>query len=84
MLYEVILADCAERFLNKCDKRIKEQIADKLEKLSDNPELGKPLTANLAGLWSLRIGDYRAVYQIKNNELVVFVIKIGHRKDIHS
>lgn len=33
MLYEVILADCAERFLNKCDKRIKEQIADKLEKL---------------------------------------------------
>jgi len=84
MPYEVILTGDAERFLNKCNKKIREQISDKLEKLTDNPQLGKPLTANLAGLWSLRIGDYRAVYQIKNNELIILVIKIGHRKDIYS
>lgn len=84
MDYEVILADEAEDFLKKCDKSIGNRILDKLENLKTNPELGKPLTANLAGLWSLRIGDHRAIYQIKNNELVVLVIKIGHRKNIYG
>lgn len=84
MDYEVILADEAEDFLKKCDKSVRNRILDKLENLKTNPELGKPLTANLAGLWSLRIGDHRAIYQIKNNELVVFVIKIGHRKNIYE
>jgi mRNA interferase RelE/StbE len=74
----------AERFLKKCDNSIKNNILGKLEKLQENPKMGKPLTANLAGLWSLRIGDYRVIYQIKNNELIVIVIRIGHRKNIYD
>ena len=54
-----------------------------LKKLEDEPEKGKPLTSILTGLWSLRIGDYRAIYQIKNNELIILVIKIGHRKNVY-
>ncbi len=30
------------------------------------------------------MGDYRAIYQIKNNELIIVVIKIGHRKNVYS
>lgn len=84
MPYEVVLTQEAEKFLEKCDKAIKNRIIDKLENLEENPKLGKPLTGNLAGLWSLRAGDYRAIYQIKNNELIVVVIRIGHRKDIYE
>lgn len=80
----MILVDEAEDFLKKCDKSLANRILDKLENLKTNPKLGKPLTANLTGLWSLRIGDYRAIYQIKNNELVILVIKIGHRKNIYE
>ena len=84
MPYEVLLSEDSERFLKKCDKSIKNRIMDKLENLEDNPRQGKLLTANLAGLWSLRIGDYRAIYKIKDNELLVLVIEIGHRKNIYD
>ena len=84
MPYEVILTEEAEKFLKKCDKSIKDSILDKLEDLQENPRLGKPLTANLAGLWSLRVGDHRAIYQIRDNELIVVVIKIGHRKKVYD
>ncbi|MDP3882025.1 MAG: type II toxin-antitoxin system RelE/ParE family toxin [Nanoarchaeota archaeon] len=84
MPYEVLLADEAERFLKKCDRPIRERIIDKLEDLGKNPRLGKPLTANLAGLWSLRMGDHRAIYQIKDSELLVMVIRLGHRKNVYD
>lgn len=81
-MYKIILENPAEKFFKKLDKSTKERIAKKLFELEENPELGKPLTGNLSGLWSLRIGDYRALYQIRHNELVILVLKIGHRKDI--
>jgi len=84
MPYEIILTEESERFLKKCDRFIRDRIFDKLEDLREDPRLGKPLTANLAGLWSLRIGDHRAVYQIKDNELIIIVIRIGHRKNIYG
>ena len=82
-MYELILQGKPERFLKKLDKLNQERIIRKLEELKNNPKLGKPLTGNLAGLWSLRIGDCRAIYQIKKSELLVLVLKIGHRKDIY-
>jgi mRNA interferase RelE/StbE len=52
--------------------------------LSNNPELGKPLVGRLSGLWSLRVGNYRAIYSIKNNELLVLVLRLGHRKNVYD
>ncbi|MBX8646863.1 MAG: type II toxin-antitoxin system RelE/ParE family toxin [Thermoplasmata archaeon] len=84
MAYEVYLTSEAERFLKKCDRVVRDRIVSKLTKLGVDPEAGKPLTAALTGLWSLRIGDYRAIYEIKNAELLVLVIKIGHRKNAYD
>lgn len=83
MSFEIILTEQAEKFLKKCDNSIVVRIVDKLEQLKTNPQLGKPLTANLAGLWSLRIGDYRAIYEVKNNQLKIIILEIGHRKNIY-
>lgn len=80
----VLLSVEAENFLRKCDKPVRKRILDKLTELRDDPDLGKPLAGVLTGKRSLRIGDYRAVYQIKMNELAVLVIKIGHRKKIYT
>jgi mRNA interferase RelE/StbE len=82
-MYEILFSKKAEDFLNKLDENIKQRIVKKIELLKDTPELGKPLTVNLAGLWSLRIGDYRVLYEIRNNELLILVLKIGHRKNIY-
>lgn len=83
-MYNLFLSKKAEDFLKKLDKSIRLQIWKKFDALKENPELGKPLTVNLTGLWSLRIGDYRAIYQIDNNQLLIFVVKIGHRKNIYG
>lgn len=82
MTFEIVLTNEAENFIKKCDKDIRNRILKSIRRLEDDPEIGKPLTSILTGLWSLRIGDYRAIYQIKNNKLTVVVIKIGHRKNV--
>ena len=83
MPFKVVLSVESEEFIRKCDKAVRNRILKSLQKLEDEPEKGKPLTSILTGLWSLRIGDYRAIYQIKNNELIILVIKIGHRKNVY-
>jgi mRNA interferase RelE/StbE len=49
----------------------------------DPRRLGKPLKADLAGLWRYRVGDYRILCQIQDREVVVLVISVGHRKDVY-
>ena len=82
-MYKVFLKKKPELFLKKLDKLERRIILKKLEQLRNNPELGKPLVGKLAGLWSLRIGKYRAIYQIRQSELVILVLKIGHRKVVY-
>ncbi|WP_276929104.1 type II toxin-antitoxin system RelE family toxin [Ferroplasma acidiphilum] len=82
MTFEIVLTNEAENFIKKCDKDIRNRILKSIRRLEDDPEIEKPLTSILTGLWSLRIVDYRAIYQIKNNKLTVVVIKIGHRKNV--
>ncbi|MBS3155595.1 type II toxin-antitoxin system RelE/ParE family toxin [Candidatus Woesearchaeota archaeon] len=83
-MYRIILEKKPEKIFRKLERKEQERITKKFNELEKNPELGKPLTANLAGLWSLRFGDYRAIYQIKQSELIILVLKLGHRKNIYD
>ena len=57
----------------------------RLIKFSGNlkDRMGKPLTGPYKGLWKYRIGDYRIIYAIEDKRLVVFVLRIRHRKDVY-
>jgi len=79
-MYDIQFTKRAEDFFKKLDKSIQEQIAKKIDNLINNPRLGKPLLGDLKGQWSLRIGKYRAIYVIKNKELVILVLKLDLRK----
>ena len=83
-MYKIIFEKKAFDFFKKLDKPIQERIGRKIQELSNDPQVGIPLVGNLTGLWKLRIGDYRAIYQIINGELIVLVLKIGHRKNIYD
>jgi mRNA interferase RelE/StbE len=51
---------------------------------TNNPRrFGKSLKADLAGLWRYRVGDYRILCQIKDRELIVLVVAVGHRRNIY-
>jgi mRNA interferase RelE/StbE len=51
---------------------------------ADPRRFGKALKAGLAGLWRYRVGDYRILCQIKDRELLVLVVAVGHRKDVYE
>lgn len=63
-------------------KRIKKSIE---KKLFHNPkQFGKPLKNILKNYWSLRVGQYRVVYEIKNEEVIVLVISIAKREIVYE
>ena len=85
MNFRIFLSPKSQRFLNKLkDKEAKKRIENKLKELKENPELGKPLVGKLSGLWTIRFGKYRAVYQIRKNELLIIILRLGHRKNIYD
>lgn len=52
---------------------------------TENPrQHGKPLVANLKGKWRYRIGDYRLICEIHDDELVILALEIGHRKNVYD
>jgi len=55
-----------------------------LEFLSSNPYKGKPLSYDLAGLHTLRTSDYRIIYRIKEKQLIIIVVTVGHRREIYK
>ena len=50
----------------------------------DPIKFGLPLKRNLKGLMKLRVGHYRIIYSVQKNTITVFVIKIGHRKEVYK
>lgn len=52
------------------------------KKLTTDPDnYGNPLKGDLRGLWKLRVGQYRIIYEIQADKIVVYVIKVGFRRD---
>jgi len=54
-----------------------------IDSLIAAPFKGKPLTGNKKGCYSLREGDYRVIYEIYPSKNIVFIISVGHRRDIY-
>jgi mRNA interferase RelE/StbE len=87
MTWTVKFEDKAAKTLKAFDKAIKkriEQFIDQLIKNESPRATGKALQGDLKGLWRYRIGDYRLICQIKDNELIILVVEIGNRKDIYK
>ncbi len=86
MVYKVFYKASVEKDFRVIDKSSQKRIINKIEKeLAHNPkELGKPLKGQYKGLWSYRIGEYRVVYKISDEEILILVLKIGHRKDVYN
>ena len=74
--------------LQKLDRRAQNDIVAYLEERiatkEDPRRFGKPLRAQLVGLWRYRVRDYRILCQIKDDVLLVLVVSVGHRKDVYD
>ena len=77
----------ASKQLSKLNKDIQQRILDyfkkRLLKREDPRELGKQLAGSLSELWRYRIGDYRVICEIQNNELLILIVRVGDRKKVY-
>ncbi len=85
-MYQVIVLPKALKDLSNLDKSVAKRVTDKLMWLSDNIETMNPLAlkSNLSGFYKLKIGDYRALYDIEHIKKIIYIHKIGHRKEIYK
>jgi len=83
------------RYTVRIDSRVKKHIEDLpvniksrivrvvVEILANNPYLGKPLKGKLKGRYSYRVADYRIIYSILKRELIIWIVKVMHRREAY-
>ncbi len=75
----------AAKELRKLSRKAQVLILDKIEtQLLSDPYSGEKLKSKFKGLWRLRAGDYRIIYEIVKNRIVIIVLKISDRKDAYG
>jgi mRNA interferase RelE/StbE len=82
-LYEVIFSNKARKQLLKLEKNIQIRIIAVLERIRIRPESYVTKLVGDPG-YKLRVGDYRIMMDIDNNNLFILVIMVGHRRDIYK
>ena len=84
MAYTVEVAPAAERQLKALPKPIRTQIGRRIDKLADNPRPhGIEKITGEDDLYRVHTGDYRILYKINDQELLILVVKIGDRKEVY-
>lgn len=84
MPYQLTIDARVRKQLPKLPKHIQNRFQKEVDQISDNPYNGKPLKYILKEHYSWRVGDYRIIYKINEDEESVFIKFIGHRKDIYE
>ncbi len=86
-MYKLFFEKEAKRDFEKLPKPVQKIIRDKLKILSEDPQLLKnnikPLKGKYRGLKRLRVGKYKIIFEEKENELIILIIRIAHRGEIY-
>ncbi|MUG94088.1 type II toxin-antitoxin system mRNA interferase toxin, RelE/StbE family [Scytonema sp. UIC 10036] len=72
--------------LEKLTQAVRERVVNKINWLAENFEQvnPQPLTSDLSGFFKLRVGDYRVIYEFNSEEKIIFIDRIGHRREIYK
>jgi mRNA interferase RelE/StbE len=84
MKYVVKLNPVAVKYLRKLHPENKKLIRASLLELAKNPYSGKELQEELAGFWSSKPKRFRIIYRISDEEKVIYVFLVGHRKEVYE
>ena len=88
MVWTINYSDRALKSLRKMDKQNARRIVDFLDLriavAADPRQSGKPLKGELGEFWRYRVGDYRILCEIRDDELVILAATIGHRREVYD
>ena len=84
-MYQIRVLEEASRELARLDKPVGRRIAERINWLAANLDSIRPeaLTGDLIGLYKLRVGDYRVIYEVIRNEKTIVIHAVGHRREIY-
>lgn len=83
-MYSITISPQAKKELKSISKLYRKAIARAIDDLSEDPFLGKPLTREPTGKLSYRVGVYRVVYKVSEEDKKVYIISAGHRRDVYE
>lgn len=88
MTWKIEFDNRARKELRKLDpetqKRLLSWISENVAGTGNPREKGRALKGRFRGLWRYRVGDYRIVCQIKDDEILILILRIAHTKDIYD
>lgn len=76
----------AEKTLSRLDRTVQKRVVGKLYQIqgADDPrDLLKPLTGPFAGMFRLRVGDYRVIIDVQDERCVILALDVGHRSTVY-
>ena len=84
MTYSIDFRPSALKALRKLPKSVRIRVAETLNSLASQPfPSGVKKLINEENVFRVRVGDYRIVYQVISDKLLILVLRVGHRKDIY-
>jgi len=88
MTWKIKFLPEAEKELKQIDRPVVQRILkflnERIRLLEDPRKIGEPLKGpKLGKYWKYRVGDYRIIFQIRENEITILLVRVGHRKKIY-
>lgn len=79
----VVATDKFESDVKKIrDKGLKSKLQKQIDKITENPDFGKPLRYGLKGEWSVYVKPYRLIYKVEGDRLIL--LRFEHRKEVYE
>ena len=83
MNWSVRIKRSALKDLSRITKSERLRLVAAIDDLAQKPYRGSALKGELTGLRRIRVGSYRVIYEIRENEFIILVVSAGHRRDIY-
>ncbi|PIR80288.1 MAG: hypothetical protein COU25_00685 [Candidatus Levybacteria bacterium CG10_big_fil_rev_8_21_14_0_10_35_13] len=83
-MYKLHIASKARRELKKISQIHREAIISAFVELQENPFIGRPLTRELTGKFSYRVGVFRIIYKVNDQDKIVQILTAGHRSTVYQ
>ena len=82
-MYAVEFLPSAARELSKLEPAVRRRLARRIDRLAMDPRAGAAKLRGTEDVWRVRVGDYRILYQVQDDRLLILVIRTGHRRDVY-
>ena len=83
MVYSIRIKRSAVKELERLPSDARRRVVAAIDRLAEEPLAGSVLKGEFSGLRRLRVGQYRVIYEAMHQEIVILVVRIGHRQSVY-